>query len=254
MNSYRCSKFRIAAVAVVGIAWAVAVAPAHAANSSATKSSDVDSRARAECRDLLTDRGFKDIKESDLRSRDEGNRILVNLIGERRGDERDTTCVYDRDTRKAELAQGSGYAGSTKVADQARSECRSLMQNRGFNDIKEGDLRSRPEGNTILVSLIGDRKGDQRDLTCVYDPDTRKARIAEAGGRDGNASQVDQTARAECRDLLANRGFKNVRESDLRSRDDGNRVMVDVTGNRNGNQRDVTCVYDRDTHKAQITG
>ena len=38
----------------------------------------------------------------------------------------------------------------------------------------------------------------------------------------------------------------------MRSRDEGERVVVDVEARRKGNERDVTCVYDRDQRRARL--
>jgi hypothetical protein len=51
-------------------------------------------------------------------------------------------------------------------------------------------------------------------------------------------------------DLLQERGFKNIDVTDMESRDDGNRIVVEIAAKRKGNERDVT---DRDSGEAELS-
>jgi hypothetical protein len=49
---------------------------------------------------------------------------------------------------------------------------------------------------------------------------------------------------------LQERGFKNIDVTDMESRDDGNRIVVEIAAKRKGNERDVT---DRDSGEAELS-
>ena len=89
----------LGAVALLGAAWLV---PADA-----VRAEDVGRRAgeRAEdaCLDLLHDRGFKSIDMGDMSSSEDGNKVVVEVEAKRKGNERDVTCIYDRDRKQAWL-------------------------------------------------------------------------------------------------------------------------------------------------------
>jgi hypothetical protein len=59
--------------------------------------------------------------------------------------------------------------------DQARKACRQIAKNRDWKDVdadvrKEGDRR-------IVITMRGERKGDERERRCVYDTKTNEARF-----------------------------------------------------------------------------
>ena len=59
--------------------------------------------------------------------------------------------------------------------DQARKACRQIAKNHDWKDVdadvrKEGDRR-------IVITMRGERKGDERERRCVYDTRTNEARF-----------------------------------------------------------------------------
>ena len=139
-----------------------------------TKSADVAARARAECRDLLTDRGLQghqgkrspqprrrqpDPRRPDRRAQRRRARHHLRL----RSRHAQGGVGSGQRLRRLDEGRGQGTLGMPRPAAEPR-----LQRHQGRRSAQP------PEGNTILVSLIGDRKGDQRDLTCVYDPDSAR--------------------------------------------------------------------------------
>jgi NADPH:quinone reductase-like Zn-dependent oxidoreductase len=58
-------------------------------------------------------------------------------------------------------------------------------------------------------------------------------------------------AKEACQDLLQDKGYKHV-DTDQAKKTGDNRVRVEADAKRNGNNRDVDCVYNSDTDKAHI--
>jgi hypothetical protein len=67
---------------------------------------------------------------------------------------------------------------------------------------------------------------------------------AYAGGAKSDAKEA-------CQDLLQDKGYKHV-DTDQAKKTGDDRVRVEADAKRNGNNRDVNCVYNSETDKAHI--
>ena len=88
----------VCAVAL-GIPWLAGATPAGAAEER------VAQQAREECRELLREQGFRDIDFDDMRLRDEGETVVIEVEAERRDNQRQLRCVYDIEEEDARLAE-----------------------------------------------------------------------------------------------------------------------------------------------------
>ena len=71
-------------------------------------------------------------------------------------------------------------AGTPVRADdeaQARQACRQIAKNRDWKGI-DADVR-KESGNRIVVTMTGERKGQDRDRRCVYDTKTDEAQFED---------------------------------------------------------------------------
>jgi len=59
--------------------------------------------------------------------------------------------------------------------DQARKACRQIAKNRDWKDV-DADVRKEGE-NRIVITMRGERKGDERERRCVYNTRTNEARF-----------------------------------------------------------------------------
>jgi hypothetical protein len=77
------------------------------------------------------------------------------------------------------------------------------------------------------------------------------AGVQPAQARDRLSDRDVDRARDACHQVAENRGWRGIR-TDVRDRDDDRgRVVVDVSGRRNGDDRDQRCTYDvRDDYAA----
>ena len=78
---------------VLGAACLLAGSPARAA--------DDEAQARQACRQIAKNRDWKGV-DADVR-KESGNRIVVTMTGERKGQDRDRRCVYNTKTNKAQF-------------------------------------------------------------------------------------------------------------------------------------------------------
>ena len=61
--------------------------------------------------------------------------------------------------------------------DDAREACREIAKNRDWKDV---DAEVRREGeDRIVLTMTGERKGDERERRCVYNTKTNQARFAD---------------------------------------------------------------------------
>ena len=61
--------------------------------------------------------------------------------------------------------------------DDARKACRETAKNRDWKDV---DAEVRREGeDRIVLTMTGERKGDERERRCVYSTKTNQARFAD---------------------------------------------------------------------------
>ena len=61
--------------------------------------------------------------------------------------------------------------------DQARKACRQIAKNRDWKGV-DADVR-KESGNRIVVTMTGERKGQDRDRRCVYNTKTNKAQFED---------------------------------------------------------------------------
>ena len=75
---------------------------------------------------------------------------------------------------------------------------------------------------------------------------------APAQARDHISDHDVDRAKDACREVAENRDWKNI-HTDVRDKDDDrNRVIVRVTGKRNGDDRERECTYDVRDQRAEI--
>lgn len=72
------------------------------------------------------------------------------------------------------LAADPVQAGGAKR--DAREACADKMDNRNFNNTDVGDVSKNKKGN-VVVEADATRRGNDRSVECVYNPETEKARI-----------------------------------------------------------------------------
>jgi hypothetical protein len=72
-----------------------------------------------------------------------------------------------------------------------------------------------------------------------------------ATGTPAHAAGAKGEAKEECKELLQDKGYKGV-DVDQAKRTGGDRTRVEADARRNGNDRDVSCVYNSETGKAHI--
>src|SRR4051794_14233220 len=59
--------------------------------------------------------------------------------------------------------------------DQARKACRQIAKNRDWKGT-DADVR-KESGNRIVVTMTGERKGEDRERRCVYNTKTNEAKF-----------------------------------------------------------------------------
>jgi hypothetical protein len=97
MSFISCAAYVAAAL---GALWLAGATPADAAEE------QVAQQAREECRELLREQGFRDIDFDDMRLRDEGETVVIEVEAERQGNQqRQLRCVYDVEDEDARLAE-----------------------------------------------------------------------------------------------------------------------------------------------------
>ena len=72
-----------------------------------------------------------------------------------------------------------------------------------------------------------------------------------ATGLPAHAESAKGEAKEECKELLQDKGYKGV-DVDQAKRTGEDRTRVEADARRNGNDRDVSCVYNSETGKAHI--
>ena len=71
------------------------------ATGSPARAADDEAQARQACRQIAKNRDWKGT-DADVR-KEKGDRIVVMMTGERKGQDRDRRCVYNTKTNKAEF-------------------------------------------------------------------------------------------------------------------------------------------------------
>lgn len=72
------------------------------------------------------------------------------------------------------LAADPAQAGGARK--DAREACADKMDDRNFNNADVDDVRKNKKGN-VVVEADARRRGNDRSVECVYNPETEKARI-----------------------------------------------------------------------------
>ena len=70
------------------------------------------------------------------------------------------------------------------------------------------------------------------------------------GDRETFQTSTPDQARKACRQIAKNRDWKGI-DADVR-KESGNRIVVMMTGERKGQDRDRRCVYNTKTNEAQF--
>jgi hypothetical protein len=86
-------RYRLGMLAIAAFIGAAALAPASPALA------DDEDRARDACRKIAKNRDWKDV-DSDVRKEND-NRIVITMRGERNGNDRQRRCVYDLSSEQA---------------------------------------------------------------------------------------------------------------------------------------------------------
>jgi hypothetical protein len=87
-------KISPALAAAVSAAWLMAAVPAHAAGDKAD--------AREACKDMMGDRGMKNVDVDDVSKNKKGN-VVVEADATKRGNDRSVDCVYNPDTENVRI-------------------------------------------------------------------------------------------------------------------------------------------------------
>jgi hypothetical protein len=58
----------------------------------------------------------------------------------------------------------------------AREACKDVMGDRGMKGVEVDDVSKNRKGN-VVVEADATKRGDERGVDCVYNPDTENARI-----------------------------------------------------------------------------
>ncbi len=87
------TKYQLSALVLGAAVGAAAFLPASPARA------DDEDRAREACRQIAKNRDWKDV-DSDVR-RENDNRIVITMRGERNGNDRERRCVYNTRTEEA---------------------------------------------------------------------------------------------------------------------------------------------------------
>jgi hypothetical protein len=213
--------------------------------------------ARDACREMVEEQGYELADAREAGRAGAGTRLELRL---RRNDRRwDAVCAYDRDRDEARFVgleperRGGGGSGDGRVADRdverARDACREVAHDRGWR-VEAINLRDTDEERgRVVLAVRGERRGDDRARTCVYDVRDRRAEFRDRDddryerGRIGDWD-VEQ-AHDACRDIAHNRDWV-VRDTHLVRKDEGRRrVVVEVEGRRRGQgDRRRECRYD----------
>ena len=72
-----------------------------------------------------------------------------------------------------------------------------------------------------------------------------------ATGLPAHAGSAKGEAKEECKELLQDKGYKGV-DVDHAKRTGEDRTRVEADARKNGNDRDVSCVYNSETGNAHI--
>jgi len=72
-----------------------------------------------------------------------------------------------------------------------------------------------------------------------------------AAGTPAHAEGAKGEAKEECKELLQDKGYKGV-DVDQAKKTGEDRTRVEADARKNGNDRDVSCVYNSETDKAHI--
>ena len=213
--------------------------------------------ARDACREMVEEQGYE------LADAREGGRTGAGTrleLGLRRNDRRwDAVCAYDRDRDEARFVsleperRGGGGGGDGRIAEReverARDACREVAHDRGWR-VEGINLRDADEERGRVVLYVrGERRGDDRARTCVYDVRSRRAEFRDRDDdryERGRISDWDvEQAREACKDIAHNRDWV-VRDTHLVRKDEGRRlVLVEVEGRRRGQgDRRRECRYD----------
>ena len=72
------------------------------------------------------------------------------------------------------LTISPAHAGGAK--SDGRDACREMMDDRNFNNVDVDETRKNKRGN-VVVEMDATRRGNDRSVDCVYNPDSGKTRI-----------------------------------------------------------------------------
>src|SRR3954447_23195940 len=95
----------------------------------------------------------------------------------------------------------------------------------------------------------GKHVGTFRRTACTLAAAVRGARPPT--GTPAHAESAKGEAKEECKELLQDKGYKGV-DVNQAKRTGGDRTRVEADARKNGNDRDVSCVYNQDTGQAHI--
>ena len=149
---------------------------------------DAASAGERACQRYAEDRGL-DVRRV-LETRRSGNNNLEVMLSIEDGDDRyEARCVYDSgdgEVRELEAVGGTTQARDRRgdhevderLARRAQDACEDLARDRDFESVDVEGVRARGR-DTVEVAMRARVRGDQRDVTCLYDDDQRQALFAE---------------------------------------------------------------------------
>jgi hypothetical protein len=155
-----------------------------------TENSD-DSIASGEraCQRYAEKQGL-DVRDIGKTRRSGTDNLEVTLSVEDRDDRYDARCIYDtsdQDVRElVPIRTSSNRAHNDRqdsdiderLAQRAQDACEKLAEDRDLEDVDFAEAQARGR-DTVEIDLRARVRGDQQNLTCLYDDDQRHAVLAE---------------------------------------------------------------------------
>jgi hypothetical protein len=201
-------------------------------------------RAQQICARDARDRGYEVYETQGTRR--EGDTILVQLYGGRRGERFYIGCRYDRRNERTELFRTQNQNDGGRA--RAESLCRREVERRGWR--LEEYLGSRPDGRDYLV-LMRTRDGSRKqDTGCRYEARRDRAQLVDGGASSGADASLER-ARRTCVNAFEQRGWR-VQDILREGRVDSHVWRVDARVRDGSARRDWRCYVDQRNWRTQL--
>mgnify|MGYP005848205231 FL=1 len=204
-----------------------------------------DQRAQQICARDACDRGYEVYETQGTRR--EGDTILVQLYGGRRGERFYIGCRYNRRDERTELFRTQNQNDGGRA--RAESLCRREVERRGWR--LEEYLGSRADGGDYLV-LMRTRDGSRRqDTGCRYDARRDRAQlVSDGGGSSGGNASLDR-ARRTCVNAFEARDWR-VQDILREGRVDDHVWRIDARVRDGSARRDWRCYVDQRNWRSEL--